>query len=997
MKPVYSKPLLKKGLQFVMTADDFVGDFLKLDGSNANTTIDIQGEDLTTTGDITAGNLAISNWNTAYTHSQLVTGNPHDVDQSDVGLSNVDNTSDANKPVSTATQTALDLKVDENVDITPGTKTKITYDAKGLVTAGADATTADIADSTNKRYVTDAESTVIDNTSNTNTGDQDLSTLALKSNVLELDNTDAFTPDADYEPATKKYVDDNAGASPLTTKGDLFGYSTVDARIPIGTDGFVLTADSAQGLGLKWSAVAETGDVVGPASAVDDRIATFNGITGKLIQDGGSKIADVLARANHTGTQAASTISDFDTEVGNNSAVSLNTAKDTNVTTNLSLGAVNATTMVVASSDGTNATLIAADTDDAGLMTATQFDKLAGIETAADVTDTANVTSAGALMDSEVDADIKTLALPANTTITTFGASLIDDADAGTARGTLDVDQSGTDNSTDVTLAGTPDYLTLSGQEITLNDINLTTDVTGLLPSTNIADEYVKNAGDTMTGDLGLGGVTPTATVHIGGTQAGGNRLFLADGTIETSANFQAVRIDPILEPGATALHLYGSLNNATVDNSSNSINSLYGCQYKTVLGASYSGTVTNSYGLNVIDSAISGAGTLTNNFGISVADMTAGTNNYGIRTLVSSGSNKFNIYASGTAGNYFAGDVGIGTNTPTTLLNIDETRTEDTARTLFSANQVWSPTTTTGSVFPTVFALTPSYGSTHSPASGFLTGFRSFASLNSSGVINVINLDLLSSNKGSGTVSYTRDIWLRSAANSGGGTINTHYSIFISPQTAATTNYNIYSSGTGKNFFDNNVSIGTTANNSRLTVADDITPSVDNTYDIGSASFRWDDIRATNGTIVTSDLNDKDQIEDSVLGLDFINALRPVRYKWKDYTSSEIREEIIGQNQTPLEDGSGGVDNTDIIESVLVETEYTHKRKHYGMIAQEVEQTLVDLGVSNTDFAGLIIDENGKYGLRYNEFISPMVKAIQELYIIIETQQARLNVLESL
>jgi hypothetical protein len=58
-------------------------------------------------------------------------------------------------------QTALDGKVDENAAIVGATKTKITYDAKGLVTAGADATTADIADSTNKRYVTDAEQTRI--------------------------------------------------------------------------------------------------------------------------------------------------------------------------------------------------------------------------------------------------------------------------------------------------------------------------------------------------------------------------------------------------------------------------------------------------------------------------------------------------------------------------------------------------------------------------------------------------------------------------------------------------------------------------------------------------------------------------------------------------------------------------------------------------------------------------------------------------------------------
>ena len=74
--------------------------------------------------------------------------------------------------VSSAIQTQLDGKVDENAAITPATKTKITYDAKGLVTAGADATTADIADSSNKRYVTDAQLTVIGNTSGTNTGDQ---------------------------------------------------------------------------------------------------------------------------------------------------------------------------------------------------------------------------------------------------------------------------------------------------------------------------------------------------------------------------------------------------------------------------------------------------------------------------------------------------------------------------------------------------------------------------------------------------------------------------------------------------------------------------------------------------------------------------------------------------------------------------------------------------------------------------------------------------------
>lgn len=48
----------------------------------------------------------------AYNHSQLVTGNPHNVTKAQVGLGNVDNTSDLSKPISTLTQTALNGKQD---------------------------------------------------------------------------------------------------------------------------------------------------------------------------------------------------------------------------------------------------------------------------------------------------------------------------------------------------------------------------------------------------------------------------------------------------------------------------------------------------------------------------------------------------------------------------------------------------------------------------------------------------------------------------------------------------------------------------------------------------------------------------------------------------------------------------------------------------------------------------------------------------------------------
>jgi hypothetical protein len=82
----------------------------------------------------------------------------------------------------------------------------------------------------------DGDKTKLDGITGTNTGDQDLSALATKTNVLELDNTISFTPSADFQPATKKYVDDNAGN----------GGSVPDtAETSVWIDGGAMFADSA--------------------------------------------------------------------------------------------------------------------------------------------------------------------------------------------------------------------------------------------------------------------------------------------------------------------------------------------------------------------------------------------------------------------------------------------------------------------------------------------------------------------------------------------------------------------------------------------------------------------------------------------------------------------------------------------------------------------------------------------------------------------------------
>ena len=193
----------------------------------------------------------------------------------------------------------------------------------------------------------------------------------------------------------------------------------------------------------------------------------------------------------------------------------------------------------VTSDSGTDATLTVADATNAGLMVPEYFTRLASVEAAADVTDTTNVTAAGALMDSEVDADIKTLVLPANTTISAFGATLVDDANQAAAQATLGVDAAGTDNSTDVTLAGTLDYITLAGQVLTRNAVDLATDVTGNLPVTNLNSGTNASATTFWRGDGTW--VTPSGSGDVSKVGTPVNNqvgVWTGDGTLEGDPDF---------------------------------------------------------------------------------------------------------------------------------------------------------------------------------------------------------------------------------------------------------------------------------------------------------------------------------------------------------------------------------------------------------------------------------------------------------------------------
>jgi hypothetical protein len=72
------------------------------------------------------------------------------------------------------------------------------------------------------------------------------------------------------------------GASPLTTKGDLFTYDTADARLPIGTDGQALIADSAEATGLRWGTVSADNMATADLTLTGDRTHDLNGYTWAL-------------------------------------------------------------------------------------------------------------------------------------------------------------------------------------------------------------------------------------------------------------------------------------------------------------------------------------------------------------------------------------------------------------------------------------------------------------------------------------------------------------------------------------------------------------------------------------------------------------------------------------------------------------------------------------------------------------------------------------------
>ena len=123
---------------------------------------------------------------------------------------------------------------------------------------------------------------------------------------------------------------------------------------------------------------------------------------------------------------------------------------------------------------------------------------------ASQVTEISNLTSAeGAQLEKIGTTTISSAQWGYVGAISAFGASIIDDADAGAARTTLGVDAAGTDNSTDVTLANT-NYLSISGQEITGGTVPIGSGGTGQTSASAAFGALKQAASFTATGVVEL-------------------------------------------------------------------------------------------------------------------------------------------------------------------------------------------------------------------------------------------------------------------------------------------------------------------------------------------------------------------------------------------------------------------------------------------------------------------------------------------------------------
>jgi len=207
------------------------------------------------------------------------------------------------------------------------------------------------------------------------------------------------------------------------------------------------------------------------------------------------------------------------------------------------------------------------------------------------------------------------------------------------------------------------------------------------------------------------------------------------------------------------------------------------------------------------------------------------------------------------------------------------------------------------------------------------------------------------------------------------------------------TANYAQFQTGSSNIFSVGYNGAQTTEGNLRgsLYLTGDVDPAYyttgNSTRDMGNTSRWWDELYADNFNN-QSDIKIKENISGSELGLTFINSLRPVQYSLKESTKKRTRYGLIAQEVSEslgqigkttadfkgLNTGSSKIASYESkfeksISEIVLSGSHYHSYDSEGIGSGEITQEWVDNEISSSIWT-----------LTYTEFIAPLIKSVQEL-----------------
>jgi hypothetical protein len=363
--------------------------------------------------------------------------------------------------------------------------------------------------------------------------------------------------------------------------------------------------------------------------------------------------------------------------------------------------------------------------------------------------------------------------------------------------------------------------------------------------------------------------------------------------------------------------------------------------------------TYTQGSGISIIGNVISNTGDLSNTNEVQTLGL------IGNQLSISSGNT---VTLPGSSGWSLTGNA--GTNPATDFIG-----TTDNQPLRFRVNSTWA-----GEINPAAYntslgmnALSSNTSGDYNTALGRLTLWS-----NTTGHSNTaVGLALLNNTSGACNTAVGRYALLSNIT----GTHNSAFGYEALYQTTGTSNAAFGSFALGYNVAGvNNTAIGV---NSGTNGSYNNTVSVGNwgylnaghnQAFLGNTSMVWNGGNV--GWSTFSDARVKTMITEDVHGLDFIALLRPVTY----YRDIDLMSEITGNEPTP------DFEHKYDIEQI----------KFSGFLAQEVEAAANAVGY---DFSGLTVPRNDKelYTLSYEQFVVPLVKAVQELNEKVKQLEAQL------